>query len=192
MTPALAVAAQQGVNSKTLQKYYDRMRRSLAQLNERSAAESFGGTNADPEQFREAARKKGMGEAVPLFCLACRDGKVSLLIAEESGEPFAEVACEAVVGWIYAHDQKAYAALDLDRIHFLAASPDMRNGIEASFWSSAKKGLVKYHGGFRKNFRLFMREMEFRFNARQEQDLQGFLLEMLMTTIETGEEHVQM
>ena len=41
------------------------------------------------------------------------------------------------------------------------------NGIE-NFWGFAKRRLKMYHGGFKKNFPFFIREMEFRFNHRDD------------------------
>jgi transposase-like protein len=44
------------------------------------------------------------------------------------------------------------------------------NGIEG-FWSYAKKFLVKYHGVSRKNFPLYLKEIEWRFNGRKTNNL---------------------
>ncbi|RZI46123.1 transposase [Candidatus Finniella inopinata] len=41
------------------------------------------------------------------------------------------------------------------------------NGIE-NFWSFAKRRLKLYHGGFKVNFYFFLKEMEYRFNNRED------------------------
>lgn len=194
MVPASAAASQQGMNSKTLQKYYDRLRRSISQANERCTELRFGGIIAPAGSFRDYARQKGLSEGLqPLFCLAKEKEQIFLLPVAKlkiEGE-MAGIAAAETVGWIYALDQKAGEAVDLDRIHFLlAAQADARGG-EAGFWMNAKKGLVKYHGGFRKNFHLFLREMEFRYNSRDEVRALDYLLKILVNTTETGEEHAQ-
>jgi transposase len=51
------------------------------------------------------------------------------------------------------------------------------NGIEG-FWSFAKERFHKYHGINKENYPLYVKEMEFRFNHRNE-DLYPLLVEIL-------------
>ncbi|HUT98430.1 MAG TPA: transposase, partial [bacterium] len=53
------------------------------------------------------------------------------------------------------------------------------NGIE-NFWGYAKRRLKVYHGGFKRNFDLFIREMEFRFNHRGDQNVLKYLQDTLL------------
>lgn len=180
MIPASSVASELGVNSKTLQKYYDLLRRATAAANERYAVEQFGAACIHPALFHEIAPCKGLGkDAQPLFCLAQGKGKVSLLTArdEPDGE-FSGAATPEMLGWIYARDRKALALLDLDRIHYLPVADASASG-ESTFWPYARRGLVRYHGGFRKNFYFFVREMEFRFNNQREEYVVPLLREIL-------------
>ena len=52
------------------------------------------------------------------------------------------------------------------------------NGIE-SYWGFAKRRLQMYHGDFKRNFPLFMREMEFRFNQRNAPEIVEYLFMLL-------------
>lgn len=167
MLPASAAAEEWGVNIKTVQKYYDHLRRAISRDNERSAREQFGSASADPALFLDMAAGTIAGAyAKPLFCLAQQAGKITLLFSH--GVPsagFARITAQDVLGWVYARDCKAFQELDLDGIHFLSAVEGFAHN---AFWIYAKRNLVRYHGGFRKNFHLFVREMEFRFNNSEE------------------------
>ncbi len=178
MVPASAAAADLGMNSKTLQKHYDVLRRAITAASEGYTIEQFGAARIDPALFHESAARKGLGSGVkPLFCLAHGVGKVSLLHAGEGVDgACADVAIPSLLGWVYAQDHKALCALDLDRTHFLATAG---NNAAATFWLTVKMGLVRYHGGFRKNFHLFVREMEFRFNNNDDESAVALLMEIL-------------
>ena len=52
------------------------------------------------------------------------------------------------------------------------------NGIE-NFWVFAKRRLKMYQCGFKRNFLMFMREMEFRFNHRDDPDIVAYLFKLL-------------
>ena len=72
---------------------------------------------------------------------------------------------------VYTDSYKSYNALDVsDFRHFrinhateFAQDHNHINGIE-NFWSQAKRVLRKYNGIDKKNFHLFIKECEFRFN----------------------------
>lgn len=182
LVPASAAAAEQGLNSKTLQRYYDLLRRAVTEASERDAIRQFGAAAMHPAPFHESAADRGVGrDPQPLFCVMQRGGRVSLLCAGEAaaGGPSAGTGSGEIAGWIYARDRRTLCSLDLDGIHLLPAGGPKGGAGATSFWTYAKKGLVRYHGGFRKNFRLFVREMEFRFNNQDEDAAVTFLLEIL-------------
>jgi len=52
------------------------------------------------------------------------------------------------------------------------------NGFE-NFRGYAKRRLKADHGGFKHNFRLFIREMEFRFNHRDDENALNYLRSIL-------------
>jgi transposase-like protein len=53
------------------------------------------------------------------------------------------------------------------------------NGLE-SYCEYAKRRLKSDHGGFKRNFRLFIREMEFRFNQRNDPGMIDYLKSLLI------------
>ena len=73
----------------------------------------------------------------------------------------------------YADGWKAYNKLSLNGFHHRRVNDDKtlvdgkvhNNGFE-NFRGYAKRRLKAYHGGFKRNFRLFIRERSFRFNHR--------------------------
>lgn len=179
--PACTAAAEQGMNSKTLQRYYDLIRRAISEQNETGAMNRFGAARVAPALFRELSAKSNLPkEACPLFCLAQATGQAFLLFAADEAEAaLARVNPTEVLGWVYAQNQATLRALDLDHMHFIPGSPaDGADG--RAFWVYAKRGLVKYHGGFRKNFPLFVHEMEFRFHADNEEAALSRLTEILL------------
>ena len=73
--------------------------------------------------------------------------------------------------WVYTDTYRSYDALDVSKFHherinhseLFAVKQNHINGIE-NFWSQAKRILQKYNGIDQKNFPLFLKECEFRFN----------------------------
>jgi transposase len=62
----------------------------------------------------------------------------------------------------------------------LGSGREQIEGIE-KFWEFAKRRLKMYHGGFERNFTLFMREMELRFNHRDDPQVVEYLFELIKT-----------
>jgi transposase-like protein len=87
---------------------------------------------------------------------------------------------------VYSDGWKAYNKLSLNGFHHRRINHDKTlvdgkvhiNGIE-NFWGYAKRRLRAYHGGFKRNFRLFIREMEFRFNHRDGENALNYLRSIL-------------
>ncbi len=196
MIPATTAATEMGLNSKTIQKYYDLLRRTVSDANEKQAINKFGAATIDPDLFYNYTASKGLGPGIkPLLCLAKNLDEISLLFvqATPSGKT-ATADNRDIIGWLYAREQKSIDSLDLDRIHFLSIVENIIVDATSPFWIFAKKGLVKYHGGFRKNFYLFMREMEFRFNNHNKGSTLEYLANILqgdLNNTETGEDNVQ-
>ena len=73
--------------------------------------------------------------------------------------------------WVYSDTYRSYDALGVSKFHherinhseLFAMKQNHINGIE-NFGSQAKRILRKYNGIDRKNFPLFLKECEFRFN----------------------------
>lgn len=203
MTPATAAATEMGINSKTIQKYYDLLRRTVSEANEKQVINQFGAVAINSDVFYNYAACNGLAAgSKPLLCIAKNKEEISLLFVQgtspvenSTATATATVANADIIGWVYARDQNSLDALDLDRIHFFS-TVEMNSAADEAplFWIFAKKGLVKYHGGFRKNFYLFMREMEFRFNNHKRASTQAYLISILqkdLNNTETGDNNVQ-
>ena len=128
---------------------------------------SFGGK-------RKGKRGRGAAEKVVVFGILKRQGKVSTVVVEnlhtETLLPVLKrkIRPDSVV---FTDSLNSYDVLDLSECHHHRINHSVRfakeknhiNGIE-NFWSQAKRVLRKYNGIERKNFPLFLKECEFRFN----------------------------
>ena len=126
---------------------------------------------------------------MPVFGLLKRGGQVRVVFPGKLDRRTLQGAIKAHVkpqSWVYSDKWHAYRGLHLEgfrhqRIDHLARFADGKahiNGIE-NFWGFAKRRLKLYHGGFKKNFRLFLHEMEFRFNHRKDPHAVDTLVRML-------------
>ena len=120
--------------------------------------------------------KRGRGSAgkVAVFGLLKRGGKVyTKVIPDASTDSLLPIIKDKVVpdSIVYTDSWKGYNALDVSefkhyRINHSELFADKHNhinGIE-NFWNQAKRVLRKYNGVPKKNFNLFLKECEFRFN----------------------------
>ncbi|MBD3371112.1 MAG: hypothetical protein GF403_00160 [Candidatus Coatesbacteria bacterium] len=88
---------------------------------------------------------------------------------------------------VYSGGWKAYNKLSLNGFHHRRINHDITlvdgkvhiNGLE-SFQGYAKRRLKAYHGGFKRNFRLFIRERSFRFNHRNDENTLDYLQDALL------------
>lgn len=182
MLPVSEVAGELSMNRKTILRYYDLFRRGISGMTERLLMERYGTTECDGAAFREVRQ----GE--PLFCIVRNGGRIWLLFAAETARETSSGLLP--FGWVYARERRDFDQLDLDHIHYLGIGDNDPVGL--SFWSFAKKGLLAYRGGFRKNFYHFIREMEFRFNNREASSACDVLREIVSrdTTNLIGDENV--
>jgi transposase len=136
--------------------------------------------------------KRGWGAAGKVIVLGIikRNGRVKAFPLEHRRR-------QEVLGLIYEHtlpgslyytdDWQAYGSLRIQGDHVVVCKEKGRpkgrdhiNGIEG-FWSYAKNWLYPFRGVPRKNFHLFLGEVCFRFNHRND-DLFPILLKMLKST----------
>ena len=124
------------------------------------------------------------------FGLLKRGGEVRVVFPESVQGPVSRAAIRENVepqSWVYTGRFTAYNQVSLDGFHHeridhskaFASGRNHINGTE-NFWGFAKRRLKMYHGGFRKNFPLFMKEMEFRFNQRDNDNVVEVLTKMLL------------
>lgn len=182
MKPVSEVAADLSMNRKTIQRYYDLLRRGISGVTETFLLDQYGTTEVSSANFH------AVGQGEPMFCVARCGKRLDLfsVTAETGGSNHGSLSA----GWIYARDRRALQCLDLDQIHYLPVGDGGAGG--HSFWGFAKKGLVSYCGGFRKNFYHFVREMEFRFNNRGTPNVCEVLREIVSRDITNlrGDENV--
>ena len=136
--------------------------------------------------------KRGWGAAgkVIVFGILKRNGMVQVSPLEGRGhrEIMAKVRSQTRPGSLYyTDDWHAYASLAMRGEHIVIRKEKGRpkgrdhiNGIEG-FWSYAKNWLTPYRGVPRKYFHLYLGEIAFRFNHRDE-DLVPLLRRLMKTT----------
>jgi transposase len=136
--------------------------------------------------------KRGWGAAgkVIVFGIIKRNGQVKALpVRSHSREAVMEhIQAHTREGSLYYTDEwQAYATLRLRGDHVIIRKEKGRplgrdhiNGIEG-FWSYAKNWLYPYRGVPRKQFHLYLGEVCYRYNHRDE-DLKPLLLKLMRTT----------
>jgi transposase len=197
LVPAAAAARDLGLDRKTTTRLYDRLRRAIAARADREAARGrakiHGSVEVDESYFgghRKGKRGRGAAGKVAVFgLLKRRGGQVRVVFPDRLDRATLQGAIVANVrpaSWVYSDGLHAYDKLHLagfrhKRVDHGATMGSGRthiNGIE-NFWGFAKRRLKMYHGGWKRNFRLFIREMEFRFNHRRDSTVVMTLAQML-------------
>ena len=143
---------------------------------------AFGGARKD---------KRGWGAAgkVLVFGIVKRNGLVTAqaIPAHDRASVMQVIQAHSREGSLYYTDEwQAYATLHMRGEHVIIrkrkgrpVGRDHINGIEG-FWSYAKNWLYPYRGVPRKHFHLYLGEICYRFNHRDE-DLKPLLIKMLKT-----------
>jgi len=191
--PAARAAKKVGAHPNTVAKYYHRIRQRITEERRRELKKLEGPVEADESYFggvRQGKRGRGAAGKIPVFGLLKRGGEVRVILPERCdgeqliGAIMANVELDSIV---YTDGYSAYNKLSLkgfhhQRVNHAETFTDGRshiNGIE-NFWGYAKRRLKVYHGGFKRNFHLFIREMEFRFNHRNDPDMLTYLKSILL------------
>jgi len=133
------------------------------------------------ESYFGGVQKNGKGRAstnkVAVFGILQRKGKVyTKVISDATSNTLIPIIKRKVIpdSIVYTDSYSSYRTLDVSDFHHLRVNHSQEyvdgnnrrnhiNGIE-NFWSQAKRNLRKYNGITRKNFPLFLKECEFRFN----------------------------
>jgi transposase len=165
-----------GVNYHTAHLFYHKLRELIAYHLE--AQWPFDGeVEVDESYFggeRKGKRGRGAAGKVPVFGLLKRGGKVyACMIPDASSATLMPIIRRKVLpdSIVYTDGWAAYNALDVSEFRHqrinhseeFAIGRNHINGIE-NFWNQAKRVLRKYNGVPKKNFHLFLKECEFRFN----------------------------
>ena len=175
---ARSVASVLGIQPNTAALYYRKLRQLIVEQLAMVEHEVFdGAVELDESYFggvRKGKRGRGAAGKVVVFGLLKRGGKVYAKVVDNARTATLmpviqrKVAPDSVV---YTDSFSSYDALDVSQFHHVRINHSMEfaqgrnhiNGIE-NFWNQAKRVLRKYNGIPRKNFHLFLKECEFRFN----------------------------
>lgn len=159
VTPAEKGAKEVGINRKTMQHYYMKIRSDVAINRELALINTLGNKTLDVAPF-----EKSLGDGIyPVMGLLVRENEICVLFPQTEQRQPGNIAANCL---IYSPDHRTYEGINLDRFLFYSLKGICHEKTRGEwFWNYTKKGLKKYRGGFRKNFHLFVREMEFRFNA---------------------------
>lgn len=170
-----------GLNRKTVQSYFNKIRSAIARHQEQTTA--FSG-EVEPDESYFGGKRKGKDkrgrctiDKIPVFGIKKRDGKVYTQIIKNASRAEIKPIIKRLVAkdsTVYTDGWKAYDGLVLDgykhyRINhskeFSKGKTNHINGIE-NFWGWSKMRLAKFRGLNRKNFYFHLKECEFRFNHR--------------------------
>ena len=173
-------------NKNTAQLFFHRMREIIAEKQEINLLFE-GEIEADESYFgghRKGKRGRGAAGKVPVFGLLKRGGKVfAEVITDAKTKTLMPIIREKVMpdSIVYTDALPSYNALDVSEFKHMrinhsklfAEKHNHINGIE-NFWNQAKRHMRKFNGVPKKNFRLFLKECEWRFNfpsPRQQLDM---------------------
>ena len=177
---------------KTAERFFRDIRRVLAH-HEHFQDPLSGELEMDESPFGGARKgKRGWGAAgkILVFGIMKRNGKVRLSVVPDRKYKTLreEIHDHTKTGSLYyTDDYGAYASLPLRGDHVVVKKEkgkptgrDHINGIEG-FWSYAKHWLYQYRGVHQKFFHLYLGEISYRFNHR-DQDLIPLIEALLRTT----------
>ena len=167
-----------GIQPNSAILFYRKVRQVIAIYLAQEAAEIFNGDIEIDESYfggvRKGKRGRGATGKVVVFGMLKRHGKVYTVVVENTkAATLMPVIANKIKpdSVVYTDTYRSYDALDVTEFHHhrinhseaFADKKNHINGIE-NFWNQAKRVLRKYNGIDKKNFPLFLKECEFRFN----------------------------
>src|SRR3989338_1894700 len=169
------------VHYHTVQSRFMQFRKLIAKYCNQEANKLNGEIEIDESYFggkRKGQRGRGAKNKTIVFGILERKGKIYTKIVENvSAETLMnEIQNKTLKGSVFYTDGwKSYASLEQYGKHniidhdkeLVNKNHNHINGIEG-FWSFAKERFHKYHGIDKENYPLYVKEMEFRFNHRNE------------------------
>ena len=155
-----------------------------------------GEVEADEAYFggrRKGKRGRGAAGKVPVFGILERAGKVRVeVVPNVKAETLLGLAVKKVRrgSIVYTDKYQSYDSLmfcgfrhlKIDHSQRFASGKVYINGLEG-FWSYAKERLIKFHGVSKEKFPFYLKELEFRYNRRKDQNLFLTLAEYLVTSV---------
>lgn len=141
---------------------------------------------------RKGKRGRGAYNKVPVFGILERNGTVLVEVVKDvTAESLLSLTIKTVRrgAIVYTDKFRSYNALMFCGYRHLKVNHKKRfasgkvyiNGLEG-FWSYAKERIMKFHGVSKEKFPLYLKEMEFRYNNRNN-DIFTLLVENLCDTV---------
>ena len=169
------------LNYKTIQSRFMQFRKRIADYCNQEAKRLNGEIEIDESYFsgkRKGNRGRGAKNKTIVFGILERKGRIYTKIVENVSKEtlMNEIQNKTLKGSVFYTDGwKSYASLEQYGKHnvidhdkeLVDKNHNHINGIEG-FWSFAKERFHKYHGIEKKNYPFYVKEMEFRFNHRNE------------------------
>jgi transposase len=188
---ARKAARQLGLSYPTVLKGFQVVRQALA-AQDRDFPLLRGEVEADEAYFggrRKGKRGRGAAGKVPVFGILERAGQVRVeVVPNVKAETLLTLAVKKVRrgSMVYTDRYQSYDSLmfcgfrhlQVDHSQRFASGKVYINGLEG-FWSYAKERLIKFHGVSKEKFPFYLKEMEFRYNHRKENNLLVILAEYL-------------
>ena len=187
--PAYRLATDLGTDYQTITRVYQKLRLLIYHIAELEGAKLSGEIEMDESYFggrRKGKRGRGAkGKSID-FGLLERDGRVYTRVVEgvSADDLMAVIRKKTRKGSVYFSDKfRSYNSLKrLGKHHTVEHSKHMVdkrtknhiNGIEG-FWSFAKHILYNYRGVSKYHFPMYLKEVEYRFNHRNENLFKLFL-----------------
>lgn len=181
-----------GLNYRTVLFLFNRIRQAILYHN-RSQDNLFGEVELDETYVggkRKGKRGRGAKGKTPVFGMIERNGKVIVeVVPDVSSDTLRQIIKERVSkdARVYTDKFRSYNCLiingydhiKIDKEKTFANGKSHINSIE-SFWAYAKERLIKYHGITPRKLYLYMKELEFRFNNRNNGNLEETILKYLL------------
>ncbi len=181
---AQQIASLACLNRNTVNRLFFLLRSRIAELCEQNSPLIKGQIEVDESYFGprriRGVRGRGAKKKTPVFGILQRNAKVYTQIVPNCSRKVIQAIITGKVEMTSTIHSDSYGSYDglVDlgyQKHYrikhgqdeFAVEDNHINGIE-SFWSFAKRRLMKFHGVPRKTFYLHLKECEFRFNNRKE------------------------
>ena len=178
---ARKTAKELNINYRLIHRNFMQFRKLIAVFCNKEANKLNGELEIDESYFggkRKGNRGRGANNKTIVFGILERNGKIYTKIVENVSKEtlMKEIENKTQKGSVFYTDGwKSYASLEQYGKHNIirhdkdefAKEKNHINGIEG-FWSFAKERFHKYHGIKKNNYPMYLKEMEFRFNNRNE------------------------
>ena len=179
---ARKISQQVGLSYPTALKAVNMIRMAIVANNTDSDDLLTGEIELDEAYFggrRKGNRGRGAAGKVPVFGILERDGIVRVEVVKDvSAKTLLNLTIKTVRrgSIVYTDKFRSYDALmccgyrhlKIDHHKKFSTGKVYINGLEG-FWSYAKERLIKHHGVSKEKFPLYLKEMEFRYNNRNDE-----------------------